>query len=49
MAPLQGLFQSLPPMLDALQQQTDVRLPSWAPHMAAAHHAQDPNLASSSH
>ncbi|KAK9788452.1 hypothetical protein WJX73_007874 [Symbiochloris irregularis] len=36
MAPLHGLFQSLPPMLDALQQQTDVRLPSWAPQVQQA-------------
>ena len=28
--PFQSLSQSLPRMLDALQQQTDVRLPSWA-------------------
>jgi len=27
--PLQKLFQTLPPMLDAVQSQTDIRLPSW--------------------
>ena len=32
---MQKLFQSLPPMLDALQQQTNVRMPSWAPEMQA--------------
>ena len=32
--PLQQLFQSLPPMLDAVQSQTNVTLPSWMPQEA---------------
>ena len=32
MAPLRGLFTGLPPMLDALSSQTDVKLPKWLPH-----------------
>ncbi|KAK9828845.1 hypothetical protein WJX72_002382 [[Myrmecia] bisecta] len=31
MAPIRNLFTSLPPMLEALQQQTNVQLPAWLP------------------
>ena len=30
-SPLQKLFQTLPPMLDAVEGQTNVRMPSWMP------------------
>lgn len=35
-SPLQKLFTGLPPMLEALQQQTDVKLPSWMPQAGQA-------------
>jgi flotillin len=31
MAPLKNLFTSLPPMLEAVQEQTGMKLPSWMP------------------
>ena len=31
MAPLRNLFQGMPPKLEALQQQTNVQMPSWLP------------------
>ena len=31
MSPLRNLFTSIPPMLDAVQTQTGVRMPSWMP------------------
>jgi flotillin len=36
MAPIRSLFTSLPPMLDALSTQTDVKLPSWLPQSGVA-------------
>ncbi len=36
MAPLENLFTSLPPMLDAVQSQTGMKLPSWMPQNPAA-------------
>ncbi|CAL8462080.1 g1611 [Coccomyxa elongata] len=36
MAPLKNLFTSLPPMLDAVQSQTGMKLPSWMPQNSAA-------------
>jgi hypothetical protein len=33
MAPLRSLFTGLPPMLDALAQQTNVQLPSFLPQV----------------
>ena len=35
MAPMRNLFTSLPPMLEALGTQTDVKMPSWLPQHAA--------------
>ena len=34
MSPLRNLFTSIPPMLDAVQTQTGVRMPSWMPQQA---------------
>ncbi|BDA45928.1 Flotillin-like protein 2 [Coccomyxa sp. Obi] len=34
MAPLKNLFTSLPPMLDAVQSQTGMKLPSWMPQQS---------------
>lgn len=31
MAPLKNLFTSLPPMLDAVQSQTGMKMPNWMP------------------
>ena len=31
MGPLRNLLQGMPPMLEALQQQTNVQMPSWLP------------------
>ena len=36
MGPLRNLFTSLPPMLDALSTQTDVKMPSWLPSQNGA-------------
>lgn len=33
--PLRNLFQSMPPMLDAIQSQTNLKLPSWLPQSAS--------------
>ena len=33
MAPLRNLFMGMPPMLDALAQQTNVQLPSFLPQV----------------
>lgn len=34
MGTLRSLFTSIPPMLDAVQTQTGVRMPSWVPQQA---------------
>lgn len=34
-APLRNLFQSVPPMLDAIQSQTNLKLPSWLPQSSS--------------
>ena len=34
-AAVRNLFTSLPPMLDAVQNQTAVKLPNWMPHNAS--------------
>ncbi len=34
--PLKQLFSSLPPMLDAVSQQTNIQLPGWMPQNAPA-------------
>ncbi len=34
--PLQKLFQGLPPMLEAIEQQTNIKLPAWMPQVATA-------------
>jgi flotillin len=36
MAPIRSLFTSLPPMLDALSTQTDIKMPSWMPNQNGA-------------
>jgi hypothetical protein len=36
MAPLRNLFMGMPPMLDALAQQTNVQLPSFLPQVRAS-------------